>query len=293
VGLMSLKGIILAGGSGTRLLPMTSVISKQLLPIYDKPMIFYPLSTLMLAGVKDILIISTPQDTNRFQQLLGDGSDLGIRIEYAIQESPKGIGEAFIIGEEFIENNPSILILGDNLFFGNELQSILKHAIDNIVGATVFAYPVKDPERYGVAGFNKEGVVTSLEEKPKLPKSNLAVTGIYLYDNKVVDIAREILPSKRGELEITAINNSYLKNKKLNLEIFGRGMTWLDTGTPETLMEASEFVKVIQKRQGLVISCPEEIAWRSGWIKSNDLLNLAKGYGDSEYKNYLISLAKY
>lgn len=290
---MSLKGIILAGGSGTRLLPMTSVISKQLLPIYDKPMIFYPLSTLMLAGVKDILIISTPQDTNRFQQLLGDGSDLGIRIEYAIQESPKGIGEAFIIGEEFIGNNPSILILGDNLFFGNELQSILKHAIDNIVGATVFAYPVKDPERYGVAGFNKEGLVTSLEEKPKLPKSNLAVTGIYLYDNKVVDIAREILPSKRGELEITAINNSYLKNKKLNLEIFGRGMTWLDTGTPETLMEASEFVKVIQKRQGLVISCPEEIAWRSGWIKSNDLLNLAKGYGDSEYKNYLISLAKY
>lgn len=290
---MSLKGIILAGGSGTRLLPMTSVISKQLLPIYDKPMIFYPLSTLMLAGVKDILIISTPQDTNRFQQLLGDGSDLGIRIEYAIQESPKGIGEAFIIGEEFIGNNPSILILGDNLFFGNELQSILKHAIDNIVGATVFAYPVKDPERYGVAGFNKEGVVTSLEEKPKLPKSNLAVTGIYLYDNKVVDIAREILPSKRGELEITAINNSYLKNKKLNLEIFGRGMTWLDTGTPETLMEASEFVKVIQKRQGLVISCPEEIAWRSGWIKSNDLLNLAKGYGNSEYKNYLISLAKY
>lgn len=290
---MSLKGIILAGGSGTRLLPMTSVISKQLLPIYDKPMIFYPLSTLMLAGVKDILIISTPQDTNRFKQLLGDGSDLGIRIEYAIQESPKGIGEAFIIGEEFIGNNPSILILGDNLFFGNELQSILKHAIDNIVGATVFAYPVKDPERYGVAGFNKEGVVTSLEEKPKLPKSNLAVTGIYLYDNKVVDIAREILPSKRGELEITAINNSYLNNKKLNLEIFGRGMTWLDTGTPETLMEASEFVKVIQKRQGLVISCPEEIAWRSGWIKSNDLLNLAKGYGDSEYKNYLISLAKY
>ena len=290
---MSLKGIILAGGSGTRLLPMTSVISKQLLPIYDKPMIFYPLSTLMLAGVKDILIISTPQDTNRFQQLLGDGSDLGIRIEYAIQESPKGIGEAFIIGEEFIGNNPSILILGDNLFFGNELQSILKHAIENIVGATVFAYPVKDPERYGVAGFNKEGVVTSLEEKPKLPKSNLAVTGIYLYNNKVVDIAREILPSKRGELEITAINNSYLKNKKLNLEIFGRGMTWLDTGTPETLMEASEFVKVIQKRQGLVISCPEEIAWRSGWIKSNDLLNLAKAYGDSEYKNYLISLAKY
>jgi len=290
---MSVKGIILAGGSGTRLLPMTSVVSKQLLPIYDKPMIFYPLSTLMLAGVKDILIISTPQDTNRFQQLLGDGSDLGISIEYAIQESPKGIGEAFIIGEEFIGNNPCILILGDNLFFGNELQSILKHAIDNIIGATVFAYPVKDPERYGVAGFDKEGMVTSLEEKPKSPKSNLAVTGIYLYDNKVVDIAREILPSNRGELEITAINNSYLKNKRLNLEIFGRGMTWLDTGTPETLMEASEFVKVIQKRQGLVISCPEEIAWRSGWIKSNDLLNLAKGYGDSEYKNYLISLAKY
>jgi len=289
---MSLKGIILAGGSGTRLLPMTSVLSKQLLPIYDKPMIFYPLSTLMLAGVKDILIISTPQDTNRFQQLLGDGSHLGINIEYAVQESPKGIGEAFIIGEEFIGNNSCILILGDNLFFGNELQSILKHAIDNISGATVFAYPVKDPEKYGVAGFNKKGMVTSLEEKPKLPKSNYAVTGIYLYDNDVVNIAKEIMPSKRGELEITSINQSYLKKKKLNLEIFGRGMTWLDTGTPETLMEASEFVKVIQKRQGLIISCLEEIAWRSGWIKSNDLKNLAKGYGNSEYKNYLISLIK-
>ncbi len=289
---MSLKGIILAGGSGTRLFPMTSVVSKQLLPIYDKPMIFYPLSTLMLAGVKDILIISTPQDTNRFQQLLGDGSHLGINIEYAVQESPKGIGEAFIIGEEFIGNNSCILILGDNLFFGNELQSILKHAIDNISGATVFAYPVKDPEKYGVAGFNKKGMVTSLEEKPKLPKSNYAVTGIYLYDNDVVNIAKEIMPSKRGELEITSINQSYLKKKKLNLEIFGRGMTWLDTGTPETLMEASEFVKVIQKRQGLIISCLEEIAWRSGWIKSNDLKNLAKGYGNSEYKNYLISLIK-
>lgn len=289
---MSLKGIILAGGSGTRLLPMTSVVSKQLLPIYDKPMIFYPLSTLMLAGVKDILIISTPQDANRFQQLLGDGSHLGINIEYAVQESPKGIGEAFIIGEEFIGNNSCILILGDNLFFGNELQSILKHAIDNISGATVFAYPVKDPEKYGVAGFNKKGMVTSLEEKPKLPKSNYAVTGIYLYDNDVVNIAKEIMPSKRGELEITSINQSYLKKKKLNLEIFGRGMTWLDTGTPETLMEASEFVKVIQKRQGLIISCLEEIAWRSGWIKSNDLKNLAKGYGNSEYKNYLISLIK-
>ncbi len=289
---MSLKGIILAGGSGTRLLPMTSVVSKQLLPIYDKPMIFYPLSTLMLAGVKDILIISTPQDTNRFQQLLGDGSHLGINIEYAVQESPKGIGEAFIIGEEFIGNNSCILILGDNLFFGNELQSILKHAIDNICGATVFAYPVKDPEKYGVAGFNKKGMVTSLEEKPKLPKSNYAVTGIYLYDKDVVNIAKEIMPSRRGELEITSINQSYLKKKKLNLEIFGRGMTWLDTGTPENLMEASEFVKVIQKRQGLVISCLEEIAWRSGWIKSNDLKNLAKGYGNSEYKNYLTSLIK-
>lgn len=289
---MSLKGIILAGGSGTRLLPMTSVISKQLLPIYDKPMIFYPLSTLMLAGIKDILIISTPQDTNRFQQLLGNGSDLGMNLEYAIQDSPNGIGEAYIIGEKFIGNDPSILILGDNLFFGNELQSILKNAINNISGATVFAYPVKDPERYGVAGFNKKGLVTSLEEKPKLPKSNYAVTGIYLYDKDVVNIAKEIMPSKRGELEITSINNSYLKNKKLNLEIFGRGMTWLDTGTPETLMEASEFVKVIQKRQGLVISCPEEIAWRNGWIKSNDLINLAKGYGNSDYKNYLISLTK-
>jgi glucose-1-phosphate thymidylyltransferase len=287
---MKLKGIILAGGNGTRLLPMTKVLSKQLLPIYDKPMIFYPLSTLMLAGIKDILIISTPRDKNSFQELLGDGSSLGINIEYAIQDKSNGIAEAFIIAEDFIGDGPSILILGDNLFFGNELQSILKNAIDNIIGATVFAYSVKDPKEYGVAGFDKKGFVNSLEEKPNNPKSNYALTGLYLYDNDVVNIVKNIVPSNRGELEVTSINEIYLKKKKLNLEILGRGMTWLDTGTPETLMEASEFVKVIQNRQGLVISCPEEIAWRNGWIESDDLINLANDYGNSYYKNYLISL---
>lgn len=287
---MKLKGIILAGGNGTRLLPMTKVLSKQLLPIYDKPMIFYPLSTLMLAGIKDILIITTPRDKNSFQELLGDGSSLGINLEYATQDKPNGIAEAFIIAEDFIGDDPSILILGDNLFFGNELQSILKNAIDNIIGATVFAYSIKDPEKYGVAGFDKKGVVNSIEEKPNTPKSNYAVTGIYLYDNDVVNIVKNIVPSNRGELEVTSINKIYLKKKKLNLEILGRGMTWLDAGTPETLMEASEFVKVIQNRQGLVISCPEEIAWRNGWIESDDLINLANNYGNSYYKNYLISL---
>lgn len=289
---MKLKGIILAGGNGTRLLPMTKVLSKQLLPIYDKPMIFYPLSTLMLAGINDILIISTPRDKNSFQELLGDGSSLGINIEYAIQDKSNGIAEAFIISEDFIGDGPSILILGDNLFFGNELQSILKNAIDNVIGATVFAYSVKDPKKYGVAGFDKKGFVNSLEEKPNNPKSNYALTGIYLYDNDVVNIAKNIVPSNRGELEVTSINEIYLKKKKLNLEILGRGMTWLDAGTPETLMEASEFVKVIQNRQGLVISCPEEIAWRNGWIESDDLINLANNYGNSYYKNYLISLIK-
>lgn len=289
---MKLKGIILAGGNGTRLLPMTKVLSKQLLPIYDKPMIFYPLSTLMLAGIKDILIISTPRDKNSFQELLGDGSSLGINIEYAIQDKSNGIAEAFIISEDFIGDGPSILILGDNLFFGNELQSILKNAIDNVIGATVFAYSVKDPKKYGVAGFDKKGFVNSLEEKPNNPKSNYALTGIYLYDNDVVNIVKNIVPSNRGELEVTSINEIYLKKKKLNLEILGRGMTWLDAGTPETLMEASEFVKVIQNRQGLVISCPEEIAWRNGWIESDDLINLANNYGNSYYKNYLISLIK-
>ena len=287
---MSLKGIILAGGSGTRLHPMTKVTSKHLLPIYDKPMIFYPLSTLMLAGIQDILIISTPEDTSRYEKLLGDGSDWGIRLQYEIQASPDGIGQAFLIAENFVGSDPCMLILGDNLFFGTDLQRALKNAIKNLDGACVFAYPVNDPERYGVIEFSAEGKALSIEEKPSVPKSKYAVSGLYLYDNSVVDVAKKITPSERGELEITAINNNYLKNNKLDLELFGRGMTWLDTGTADSLMDAAEFVKVIQKRQGFIISCPEEISWRNGWISSGKVLELAKNYGKSDYKDYLISL---
>ena len=287
---MSIKGIILAGGSGTRLHPMTRVVSKHLLPVYDKPMIFYPLSTLMLAGVKDILVISTPEDTDKYQRLLGDGISWGINLEYAIQESPDGIGQAFIIGEKFIGQDNCMLILGDNLFFGNELQSTLQKSIKKLSGASVFGYPVQDPWRYGVVEFDNNGKALSIEEKPSKPKSKYAVSGLYLYDNDVIGIAKTITPSDRGELEITSINNYYLNNNKLNLEIFGRGTTWLDTGTPESLMEAGEFIKVIQKRQGFVVSCPEEISWRNGWISSSQLLKLAQNYGQSYYKDYLKSL---
>ncbi len=287
---MKVKGIILAGGSGTRLHPMTKVTSKQLLPIFDKPMIFYPLSTLMLAGIKDILIISTPQDICRYEQLLGDGNAWGLNLTYEVQDSPDGIGQAFILGENFIGSDSCMLILGDNLFFGNELQSTLQKAINGLTGAFLFAYLVNDPERYGVVEFGGDGKVLSIEEKPKNPKSKYAVSGLYLYDNEVIEVAKSIKPSKRGELEITSINNYYLDKQNLQIETFGRGMTWLDTGTPESLMEAGEFVKVIQKRQGLIISCPEEIAWRNGWIDSEKLIILADSYVNSYYKNYLLSL---
>ena len=287
---MKVKGIILAGGSGTRLYPMTKVTSKQLLPIFDKPMIFYPLSTLMLAGIKDILIISTPQDISRYEQLLGDGNAWGLNLTYEVQDSPDGIGQAFILGENFIGSDSCMLILGDNLFFGNELQSTLQKAINGLTGAFLFAYLVNDPERYGVVEFGGDGKVVSIEEKPKNPKSKYAVSGLYLYDNEVIEVAKSIKPSKRGELEITSINNYYLDKQNLQIETFGRGMTWLDTGTPESLMEAGEFVKVIQKRQGLIISCPEEIAWRNGWIDSEKLIILADSYVNSYYKNYLLSL---
>lgn len=289
---MNTKGIILAGGTGTRLLPMTAVISKQLLPIYDKPMIFYPLSTLMLAGIRDVLLISTPEDIGRFERLLGNGERLGMSINYTVQDSPEGIAQAFILGESFIGNNQVALILGDNLFFGNELKSHLTRALRNTKGATIFGYPVKDPQRYGVVEFEENGCVTSIQEKPKNPQSRYAVTGLYVYSNSVVDIAKNIMPSERGELEITSVNNCYLKNDSLNLEVLGRGMTWLDTGTAASLMEASEFVKAVQNRQGFNISCPEEIAWRNGWIEDKDLISLASGYGSSDYREYLLSLVQ-
>ena len=287
---MSLKGIILAGGTGTRLHPMTKVMSKHLLPIYDKPMIFYPLSTLMLSGIKDILIISTPEDTNRYEKLLGNGSEWGINLQYKVQDSPEGIAQAFIIGEDFIGLDPCMLILGDNLFFGTDLQTTLLNAISKLNGAYVFGYAVNDPERYGVVEFDDQYKVISIEEKLKVPKSKYAVSGLYLYDNNVVTIAKNIKPSERGELEISTINNYYLENSNIDLEIFGRGMTWLDTGTADSLMEAGEFVKVIQKRQGFVISCPEEISWRNGWIDSDQIKNLAQNYGKSLYKEYLLSI---
>lgn len=287
---MKTKGIILAGGSGTRLLPVTDVMSKHLLPIYDKPMIFYPLSTLMLAGVREILLISTSADTNRYKKLLGNGEQWGMSIEYAVQNSPDGIAQAFIIGEDFIGDNQCILILGDNLFFGNELQTLLKSALRNLKEATIFGYPVKDPERYGVVEFDREGRVISIEEKPENPKSIYAVTGLYIYNNQVVEIAKTISPSKRGELEITSVNTKYLDSNSLHLEVFGRGITWLDTGTPDSLMEAGEFVKVIQNRQGLVVSSPEEISWRNGWINDDDLIKLSENYGSSDYGSHIKSL---
>jgi glucose-1-phosphate thymidylyltransferase len=287
------KGIILAGGSGTRLYPMTKAVSKQLLPVFDKPMIYYPLSTLMLAGIREILIISTPQDIERFNILFGDGSKLGIMIKYAIQKNPSGIAESFIIGEDFIGKDNCALILGDNLFFGNQLQTHLKDSIENLKGASLFAYPVKDPERYGVAEFSSSGKLISIEEKPSKPKSKFALTGLYIYENSVIDIAKNLSPSKRGELEISDVNKIFLKRGKISVEIFGRGMTWLDTGTADSLMEAGEFVKVIQKRQGLIISCPEEISWRNGWLSKEKLISVASSYKNSEYKDYLIEITSF
>ncbi len=281
------KGLILAGGSGSRLYPLTLSISKQLLPVYDKPMIYYSISTLMLAGVRDILLISTPNDIPRFQSLLKDGSQWGLNIQYCIQPSPDGLAQAYILGESFVGNNLSVLILGDNIFYGHDFYDLLKNAMMRQDGATVFAYHVKDPQRYGVLEFQKSGEVISIEEKPPYPKSNYAITGLYFYDSDVVEMAKNIKPSKRGELEITELNKLYLQNKKLHVEIMGRGYAWLDTGTYQSLLEAGQFISTIEERQGLKIACPEEISYRNGWIDKEQLEALIKPLKSNEYGNYL------